>query len=777
MSWLSPVQWAKWTWSAVRGAGEEEDGGVRDEEEDSLREREEEEEEKSQSSDSEGQFETPETETPVHHLLKDPAALAPPTGDIAGLEQDGEDQGLSVAEEAERISVQLKANHQHEALSLQDHTLTPQQTEDSDTIPSSMTTEPDEGPTEHSQPVCNGHLPEHSQTSVPKPRPPSLKMKSPLNAVDPNEVDDEPPPVPKGCYNFDPDQYDTNFNPFASGGSKLQNSPTLPKGEYSFNPDEFDDSMDPFKPSKAFGNDSADSQLASSSVPKTHPQDPESNFLPDATGEENAVSKKIPAQKPGKRPSAKVTPKKQRAKPAPQQPEPSEQSSKPECYSEAPLNVDDIPIPKKSYDFDPGQWDDPNFNPFGGTSKLSSSPTLAKGAYTFDPDNFDDSVDPFKPNKVFGGGSDSEKAETEKKLDILDKQTSQECSLVEERKARQSPKKNKDRIITVTERQQKMEWFQSKNSCKVKNYENKSLVLDVCNQVEEVQEESVTPLDLPVRHATDEEKLASTGMVQKDPKDMKNTDDLQVGKEDHFSEKEICPPTEGLCKPPALIGSEKIEKSSPGLDSIPLSEMDKAAVLTLIREEIITKEIEANEWKRKYEESRTEVMEMRKIVAEYEKTVAQMIEDEQRKNMGSQKSVQQLTMERDQAMADLNSVERSLSDLFRRYENMKTVLEGFKKNEEVLKKCAQEYLARVKQEEQRYHTLKLHAEEKLDKANEEIAQVRSRANAESVALNASLRKEQMKVESLERALEQKNQEIEELTKICDELIAKLGTTD
>lgn len=36
-------------------------------------------------------------------------------------------------------------------------------------------------------------------------------------------------------------------------------------------------------------------------------------------------------------------------------------------------------------------------------------------------------------------------------------------------------------------------------------------------------------------------------------------------------------------------------------------------------------------------------------------------------------------MERDQALADLNSVERSLSDLFRRYENMKTVLEGFKK--------------------------------------------------------------------------------------------------
>lgn len=111
-------------------------------------------------------------------------------------------------------------------------------------------------------------------------------------------------------------------------------------------------------------------------------------------------------------------------------------------------------------------------------------------------------------------------------------------------------------------------------------------------------------------------------------------------------------------------------------------------------------------------------------------------------------------------------------------------------NEEVLKKCAQEYLARVKQEEQRYQTLKIHAEEKLDKyvkgwreilhssqvssnklniftlkvcliwclphrANEEIAQVRAKANSDNMALTASLRKEQMKNESLEQALQQK----------------------
>ncbi|NXR96978.1 TACC2 protein, partial [Hypocryptadius cinnamomeus] len=90
-------------------------------------------------------------------------------------------------------------------------------------------------------------------------------------------------------------------------------------------------------------------------------------------------------------------------------------------------------------------------------------------------------------------------------------------------------------------------------------------------------------------------------------------------------------------------------------------------------------------------------------------------EDEQREKSVSHHTVQQLIVEKEQALADLNSVEKSLADLFRRYEKMKEVLEGFRKNEEVLKKCAQEYLSRVKKEEQRYQALKIHAEEKLDR--------------------------------------------------------------
>ncbi|XP_029305682.1 uncharacterized protein tacc2 [Cottoperca gobio] len=196
--------------------------------------------------------------------------------------------------------------------------------------------------------------------------------------------------------------------------------------------------------------------------------------------------------------------------------------------------------------------------------------------------------------------------------------------------------------------------------------------------------------------------------------------------------------------------------------------------LGIAREEIVTKEKEVLEWQRKYEDSRQEVVEMRRIVAEYERTIAQMIEDDQKEKSLSHHTIQQLIMEKDQALADLNSVEKSLADLFRRYEKMKDVLEGFRKNEEVLKKCAQEYLSRVRKEEQRYQALKIHAEEKLDRANADIAHVRAKSSQEQAAHQASLRKEQMKVDSLERTLEQKNKEIEELTKICDELIAKMG---
>ncbi|XP_063524732.1 transforming acidic coiled-coil-containing protein 1 isoform X14 [Pongo pygmaeus] len=558
-----------------------------------------------------------------------------------------------------------------------------------------------------------------------KPKPVPLRKKAIGGEFSDTDAAVEGTCLPKASYHFSPEELDENTSPSLLEGARFQKSPPDLK-----------------ETPGTLSSDTNDSGVELGEESRSSPLKLEFDFTEDMG---NIEARKALPRKLGRKLGSKLIPKIQK-----------DGISK-SAGLEQPIDpvARDGPLSQTSSKPDPSQWESPSFNPFGSHSILQNSPPLSsEGSYHFDPDNFDESMDPFKPTTTLTSS------------DFCSPTGNHVNEILE------SPKKAKSRLITTTEQVKFLCFLLS--GCKVKKHETQSLALDACSQDEGAVISQISDISNRDGHATDEEKLASTSCGQK-----------SAGAEVKGIEKETCQKMEedgstvlGLLESSAEKAPVSVScgGESP-LDGICLSESDKTAVLTLIREEIITKEIEANEWKKKYEETRQEVLEMRKIVAEYEKTIAQMIEDEQRTNMTSQKSFQQLTMEKEQALADLNSVERSLSDLFRRYENLKGVLEGFKKNEEALKKCAQDYLARVKQEEQRYQALKIHAEEKLDKANEEIAQVRTKAKAESAALHAGLRKEQMKVESLERALQQKNQEIEELTKICDELIAKLGKTD
>uniref|UniRef100_A0A8B9MHE1 Transforming acidic coiled-coil-containing protein C-terminal domain-containing protein n=1 Tax=Accipiter nisus TaxID=211598 RepID=A0A8B9MHE1_9AVES len=191
------------------------------------------------------------------------------------------------------------------------------------------------------------------------------------------------------------------------------------------------------------------------------------------------------------------------------------------------------------------------------------------------------------------------------------------------------------------------------------------------------------------------------------------------------------------------------------IDVLKYSQKDMDAAIELVKREVQEKQLETEEWKKKYNKLHMEYKEMGKIVAEFEGTITQMMEDAQKQKEFSKKEMQRVLEEKQQVISDLNSMEKSFSELFKRLEKQKEVLEGYHKNEEALKKCVEEYLARIKKEEQRYQTLKAHAEEKLHQANEEIAQVRNKAKSETAALQASLRKEQMRIQSLEKSLEQK----------------------
>ncbi|CAG6017539.1 unnamed protein product [Menidia menidia] len=587
-------------------------------------------------------------------------------------------------------------------------------------------------------------------------------------------------PPPKASYNFEPDKWDDpNFNPFGSKTS-ISNSPKMPRSSYNFDSNNCEDSTDPFKSSIKMAM----------SPPKAHASFEVSSNDYDNENDNDNIGE-LEDQNQNKPVKKKKTPLKSntfRVKRSPKKSPLSDTSPDPTPVDESPSNhaQDDHATDEEKLasstnhkwtalhdmdtDLNSDQQDFPqpcDLTSFVKENRLpqeapvqdyeieymekigSSSPPLStkKPSLYLKLDSVSDNLTKnacahgSEPTSPCTGSFEEMEAQITAgmKTPVLSSRPGPEGS------AGEKGKKRENEALSRTQSIERDEQPPSQGPVEAPAPAQAMPLLD-----------RLSECDDPLQYLEpDLAETNPTAFAQKlQHRDMTTSAESTVTKNALYTR--------------TTTSSSYIEGESPHLPR----DLDHS--LGIAREEIVTKEKEVLEWQRKYEDSRQEVVEMRRIVAEYEKTIAQMIEDDQKEKSLSHHTIQQLIMEKDQALADLNSVEKSLADLFRRYEKMKDVLEGFRKNEEVLKKCAQEYLSRVRKEEQRYQALKIHAEEKLDKANSEIAQVRVKAKQEQAAYQASLRKEQMKVDSLERTLEQKNKEIEELTKICDELIAKMG---
>jgi len=162
------------------------------------------------------------------------------------------------------------------------------------------------------------------------------------------------------------------------------------------------------------------------------------------------------------------------------------------------------------------------------------------------------------------------------------------------------------------------------------------------------------------------------------------------------------------------------------------------------------------------------------IVGEFEKTISQLLQEKERDNVVLDIEKDRLKLERDQVLEDLGAVERAFADLHRKYERTREVVGGFKSNEDMLKTTVQDLSIRNKKAEERYELLKSHAETKLADANQRLEEVQKGRAGEIAKLQALLRKAEMGVASLERTVDQKTSENDELTKICDELISRVG---
>lgn len=416
---LSPVQWAKWTWSAVRGgvAGEDEAGGPEGdpEEEDSQAET----KSLSFSSDSEGNFETPEAETPIRSPCKESCdshlGLAGPGAKTQDSQEVDEQLVAEVVEKwspeaGSRPSENEAAQHATESYSVKGFREEPEHDVSKISVvrPFSVETKnstaprgppgpaaahgcvaaalgqagpcprapgaaQDQAMTEgamgstleasaEADPEAGSPCPEPgaSRSRLRKPRPVPPRKKAAGGGVS------EAHPAPEGARLPRVDRQSGSdgeagnaATPALLGGDRSQKCP----------PDVRETPCAP-------GGDTRDSGSELPEAVRGSPLKLEFDFTEDV---ETVESRKALPRKPGRKPGSRVTPKVQK-----------DGAGEPAGAPGAGASSEPGPRPC------PGE--SPDFGPFGGHSPLQRSPLLsAQGSYRFDPDHFDESMDPFKP--------------------------------------------------------------------------------------------------------------------------------------------------------------------------------------------------------------------------------------------------------------------------------------------------------------------------------------------------------------------------------------------
>ncbi|XP_061384497.1 uncharacterized protein LOC133320361 [Danaus plexippus] len=158
------------------------------------------------------------------------------------------------------------------------------------------------------------------------------------------------------------------------------------------------------------------------------------------------------------------------------------------------------------------------------------------------------------------------------------------------------------------------------------------------------------------------------------------------------------------------------------------------------------------------------------VMEEYEKTISSLIGEQQKEKLFSQELYDKLTLERDEALKHLSSMESSFNDLLAKYEKCKSVIMESRDKEKILNNKINEYESGMQKYEALYNNLKQVTSDNLEKANEELENVKKSHSVDITKLNAIIKKHEIMISSLQESLAQKTRDNEELTRICDQLI-------
>jgi len=165
---------------------------------------------------------------------------------------------------------------------------------------------------------------------------------------------------------------------------------------------------------------------------------------------------------------------------------------------------------------------------------------------------------------------------------------------------------------------------------------------------------------------------------------------------------------------------------------------------------------------------------MMHCVNEYEKTIEQLLDEKTKQRSVLTSQAEDRRAELGQVKIEIEDVKRATRDLNKKYSRTREAISGYMTAEAELKGEVETLVGRVKKGGERFEMLKADAEAQLEGANNRLGKVKRSKAADLAKLSILLRKAQMHVASLEKEREQKETENAELSKICDDLISKLG---
>ncbi|XP_066158595.1 transforming acidic coiled-coil-containing protein 1-like [Euwallacea fornicatus] len=158
---------------------------------------------------------------------------------------------------------------------------------------------------------------------------------------------------------------------------------------------------------------------------------------------------------------------------------------------------------------------------------------------------------------------------------------------------------------------------------------------------------------------------------------------------------------------------------------------------------------------------KAEISRYQKLLSDYEKTISDQSSE-----------LEKLKQEHETTSRHFATLELAFSDVLQKYDRSKIIVDGFKSNEEALTQNLQIAEEKLKQNEAKYESLKTYAKSQIEKCNIEILNVRDKYEYESSKLRALIKRLEIKCSSLETSLNQKTEECQQLSALCDDITGK-----